>query len=178
MSFQLHKGEILGFGGLSECGMHEVGKAIFGAAYGRGGTVALADGTKIKSIPKAIRSSIAYASKDRDNESVVLGDTIRDNVCLLSLDDLANHGILSSKKMDAFAVKYAERMSVKMTGVRSSLLAPICWRSDPLSRRTDPALRCILWASETGSPRPAWCLRGRRERASSSLWLTWADGCG
>src|SRR5690606_9037955 len=27
VSFKLHKGEILGFGGLSDCGMHELGKA-------------------------------------------------------------------------------------------------------------------------------------------------------
>lgn len=33
LSFDLHYGEILGIGGLSECGMHEVGKAIFGASY-------------------------------------------------------------------------------------------------------------------------------------------------
>ncbi len=32
ISFDLHKGEILGFGGLSESGMHEIGKAIFGAS--------------------------------------------------------------------------------------------------------------------------------------------------
>ena len=30
VSFDLHKGEILGFGGLSESGMHEIGKAVFG----------------------------------------------------------------------------------------------------------------------------------------------------
>lgn len=117
VSFLLHKGEILGFGGLSECGMHEVGKAIFGAAYNRTGTVSLSDGTKITSIPQAIRRSIAYASKDRDNESVVLGDTIKDNVCLPALDDLASHGLLSSKKLARFADENAKRMSVKMTGI-------------------------------------------------------------
>ena len=37
ISFDLHKGEMLGFGGLSESGMHEVGKAIFGASYDREG---------------------------------------------------------------------------------------------------------------------------------------------
>ena len=37
VSFDLHKGEILGFGGLSESGMHEIGKAIFGASYDREG---------------------------------------------------------------------------------------------------------------------------------------------
>ena len=72
VSFDLHKGEILGFGGLSESGMHEIGKAIFGASYDRTGTVELADGTQINDIPGAIKHSIAYTSKDRDNESVVL----------------------------------------------------------------------------------------------------------
>ena len=32
INLDLHKGEILGIGGLSECGMHEIGKAIFGAS--------------------------------------------------------------------------------------------------------------------------------------------------
>lgn len=117
VSFDLHKGEILGFGGLSECGMHELGKAIFGAAYDRTGDVTMADGTKIKSIPQAIRHSIAYASKDRDNESVVISDSIKDNVCLPSLDDLSKHGILPLKKLDAFAEENSRRMSVKMTGI-------------------------------------------------------------
>ena len=67
ISFDLHKGEMLGFGGLSESGMHEVGKAIFGASYDREGTVTLADGTQINDIPTAIKHSIAYTSKDRDN---------------------------------------------------------------------------------------------------------------
>ena len=51
--------------------MHEIGKAIFGASYDRTGTVELADGTQINDIPTAIKHSIAYTSKDRDNESVV-----------------------------------------------------------------------------------------------------------
>lgn len=117
ISFELHKGEILGFGGLSECGMHEVGKAIFGASFDRAGTVALANGTKIDSIPCAIKHSIAYASKDRDNESLVLFDSIRDNIVLPSINDLAEKNILKKKKLDKFANEYAKMISVKMTGV-------------------------------------------------------------
>ena len=85
LNLDLHKGEILGIGGLSECGMHEVGKALFGASYFRQGSVTLGDGTPINSIPDAIKHSIAYASKDRDNESLVINDTIGDNICLPSL---------------------------------------------------------------------------------------------
>ena len=117
VTFDLHKGEILGFGGLSECGMHEVGKAIFSASWDRSGSVTLADGTQINDIPTAIKHSIAYASKDRDNESIILNESIRNNVILPSIDDLANHGILSGKKLTAFADKYAKDMQTKMQNV-------------------------------------------------------------
>lgn len=86
VSFDLHKGEILGFGGLSESGMHEIGKAVFGASFDRQGTVTLGDGTQINDIPTAIKHSLAYTSKDRDNESIVMNQSIGDNICLPSLD--------------------------------------------------------------------------------------------
>lgn len=117
ISFQLHKGEILGIGGLSECGMHEVGKVVFGASYDRTGEVTLSNGTHINSIPSAIRHRIAYSSKDRDNESLVLNDSISDNICLPSMDSLKVKGILFNKKLTRFAEKYAELISVKMVNV-------------------------------------------------------------
>lgn len=115
VTFDLHKGEILGFGGLSESGMHEIGKAIFGASFDRTGQVALSDGTQINSIPTAIAHSMAYTSKDRDNESVVMNQSIGDNICLPSLKDLTAAGpFLSGRKMKDFANKHAAEMSVKM----------------------------------------------------------------
>ena len=116
VSFDLHKGEILGFGGLSESGMHEIGKAIFGASYDREGEVVLANGTHINDIPTAIANSIAYTSKDRDNESVVLNQSIEDNIALPSLDNLTigKTKLLSFSKIKEFAKKFAKEMSVKM----------------------------------------------------------------
>lgn len=38
VSFDLHKGEILGLADWFESGMHEIGKAIFGASYDRTGS--------------------------------------------------------------------------------------------------------------------------------------------
>ena len=116
VSFDLHRGEILGFGGLSESGMHEIGKAIFGASYDREGQVVLADGTELNDIPTAIKHSVAYTSKDRDNESIVLNQSIRDNIVLPSLDDLTvgKTKFLSWSKIKKFAGEFAKEMSVKM----------------------------------------------------------------
>ena len=78
----------------------------------------LADGTEINDIPTAIKHSIAYTSKDRDNESVVLNQSIGDNICLPSLDELAGKThMLSDKKLKEFSNKFAEQMSVKMVNV-------------------------------------------------------------
>ncbi len=116
VTFDLHKGEILGFGGLSESGMHEVGKAIFGASFDREGSVTLADGTEINDIPTAIKHSIAYTSKDRDNESVVMNQSIGDNIVLPSLDKLGKGALKlqSGKKLKEFSDQYAKELSVKM----------------------------------------------------------------
>ncbi len=117
ISFDLHRGEILGFGGLSECGMHEVGKAIFAASWDRTGRVTLADGTEINSISTAIKHSIAYASKDRDNESIIVNESIRNNIVLPSIDDLSGHGLLNGKKLTKFSETHAENMQTKMQNV-------------------------------------------------------------
>ena len=78
---ELHKGEILGIGGLSECGMHTVGKALFGAEKILDGKVTVGpEKLEVKNPETAIANGMAYTSKDRDHESVCLAGTIRDNI--------------------------------------------------------------------------------------------------
>ena len=117
ISFKLHKGEILGIGGLSECGMHELGKAIFAASFDRTGKVTLANGRAISSIPAAIRHSIAYASKDaitsRWWSTTPYATT---SACPPSMIWRKNR-ILRDRKLNRFANKNAKMISVKMTGI-------------------------------------------------------------
>ncbi|MDC7227808.1 MAG: sugar ABC transporter ATP-binding protein [Spirochaetales bacterium] len=117
IDLEVCKGEILGIGGLSDCGMHDLAKALFGAAYDASGEVFIANGNKINSIPEAIKNNIAYTSKDRDNESVILNSSIKDNICLLSLEHLRNRIVVSKRKENEFAKKFSEQMSVKMQNV-------------------------------------------------------------
>ncbi|MBP5701656.1 MAG: sugar ABC transporter ATP-binding protein, partial [Lachnospiraceae bacterium] len=88
------------------------------ASFDREGSVTLADGTHINDIPTAIAHSIAYTSKDRDNESLVMNQSIRDNICLPSLRELSNKAhMLSDKKLKSFAEEFAKKMSTKMQSV-------------------------------------------------------------
>jgi ribose transport system ATP-binding protein len=80
-SLELHKGEILGIGGLSHCGMHTLGKALFGAEPVVDGKVIAAEYGLVINNPKtAVRCRMGYVSKDRDTESLSLGASIRDNI--------------------------------------------------------------------------------------------------
>ncbi len=79
VSLELHRGEILGIGGLSDCGMHRLGKALFGAEEVLDGKVRVG-GALIRSTRTAIANRMGYLSKDRDTESLWLAASILDNI--------------------------------------------------------------------------------------------------
>ena len=88
-SLKLHKGEIIGFGGLSGCGMHEIGRAAFGLEKLESGAV-IRKGHEITSPLQAIESGIGYISKNRDTEALILEGSIHDNIALPLLPELSH----------------------------------------------------------------------------------------
>lgn len=96
VSLQLHKGEILGIGGLSDSGMHDLGKALFGEARLAKGEV-LMRGKRIDNARTAVNNDIAYISKDRDRESLALDASISDNIASLGLNRNVIAGFIYSR---------------------------------------------------------------------------------
>ena len=116
-NFELHKGEILGIGGLSACGMHELGKVLFGAFKTLTGKVTK-DGVVIDNTVTAVRNGIAYVSKERDKEGIILNASIRENIVLPSLDDVAGKmGIITIKNEAKLADKESDEMRIKCRNV-------------------------------------------------------------
>ena len=99
LSLKLHKGEILGIGGLSKCGMHSLGKVMFGAEHPQGGEV-LVGGHGIKDEADSMKCGIGYVSKDRDTESLVIHAPIKDNIAAGGLDKIAKKGFLITPKAE------------------------------------------------------------------------------
>jgi ribose transport system ATP-binding protein len=111
---ELHKGEVLGVGGLSDCGMHTLGKALFGAEKVLDGEVILGDGTVINNTKTAVEHKMAYMSKDRDRESLALNATVKENI--VSIAHKANQvlgPIISFKKEAEHAQKQINDLSIK-----------------------------------------------------------------
>lgn len=115
VSLELHEGEILGIGGLTECGMHELGKAFYGAEHLLTGKITCADGTEIKNPRVAMDQGIGYVSKNRDVEALILDASIQDNIVIPSFKKLARHGLISRKSERSLAEKAIKDMSVKCT---------------------------------------------------------------
>jgi ribose transport system ATP-binding protein len=91
-NLKLHKGQIIGIGGLSGSGMHDIGRAAFGLTKVNSGSVEC-NGKIIKGCNDAIEKGIAYISKDRDKEALILQGSITDNIVLPSISDLTGPGL-------------------------------------------------------------------------------------
>ncbi len=118
VSLTVRKGEIVGIGGLSHCGMHTLGKVLFGAQKAASGKVVTGAGVAVTDEATAMKQNIGYVAKDRDVESLCLNASIRDNISVAGLDRFAvkNFLILNKKEktyvdaqIDSLSVKCADR---------------------------------------------------------------------
>jgi ribose transport system ATP-binding protein len=115
IDFELHRGEILGFGGLSNCGMHELGRVLFGIEKPITGYVRLnRQNIGVKNSTVAVNNHMAYVSKDRDKEAIILDASIKSNVVLPSLKDMiAACAFIPPKAEKAAVRKQIQGMSIK-----------------------------------------------------------------
>lgn len=117
VSIELHQGEILGIGGLSDCGMHDLGKIMFGLIAPDAGKVRMSDGAEITDAVSAVEKGIAYVSKNRDKESMMPVCSIKDNICLPSLKNLKRLGLISRKNENRLAEKWVNKLKIKTHSV-------------------------------------------------------------
>ncbi|MCM8709963.1 sugar ABC transporter ATP-binding protein [Clostridium sp. SYSU_GA19001] len=119
ISFELHKGEILGFCGLSDSGIHTIGKAVYGLTKVSKGTVNLTSmNVRIKKSSQALKYGIAYVPKDRDGEALMMNASIRENFTMPSTDEIKNRfGYLSNEKISKMAEEATKLFNVKCVGI-------------------------------------------------------------
>ena len=113
VGFDLHEGEILGFAGLMGSGRTEAMRLIFGADRADGGEVFLggsASSSRIRSPRDAVRCGIALLTEDRREQGLLLPLSVRENVTLGRLADVARPGGWISRTREASAAERLIRM--------------------------------------------------------------------
>ncbi len=118
VSFELRKGEILGFSGLMGAGRTETARALFGADPKDSGDVYI-NGKKvdIKKPQDAVRNGIGYLSEDRKRYGIVVDKTIAENSTMASLERFMKGIFIDKKKENEAAQEYVDALNTKTPGV-------------------------------------------------------------
>ncbi|TDK64190.1 xylose ABC transporter ATP-binding protein [Bacillus salipaludis] len=111
-SFNLKKGEILGFSGLMGAGRTELFISLFGGLEGKKQGQVVIDGKEvhIQKPADAIKAGLAYVSEDRKKYGLVLGMDIAKNSTLVALNKVIKLKVID----DALEIKRAEEITKKM----------------------------------------------------------------
>jgi ribose transport system ATP-binding protein len=113
ISFQLHRGEILGIAGLVGAGRTELARAIFGADERDSGRITVQGQTvDIKSPAHAIRKGIALLPEDRKRHGVLAHLSIKHNITLSALSDFTRSGVINLQQEHTHAKEYAASMRI------------------------------------------------------------------
>jgi ABC-type sugar transport system ATPase subunit len=114
ISFQLRRGEVLGFAGLVGAGRTETMRAIFGADPIISGEITI-DGKRVhfRSPKDAIAHGIALCPEDRKEQGLVLGRSIRDNVSMPVLSKVRKGPFLNTKSEEKLADAAIKTYSIK-----------------------------------------------------------------
>lgn len=118
VSFELRKGEILGFSGLMGAGRTETARALFGADPKESGDIYV-NGQKveIKTPQDAVKCGIGYLSEDRKRYGIVVGKTIAENSTMASLENFMKGAFIDKKRENQVAQEYVETLKTKTPGV-------------------------------------------------------------
>lgn len=114
VSFQLRKGEILGFSGLMGAGRTEVARLLFGADKKESGTIFVNGKEVIINSPQdAIREGIGYLSEDRKRFGCIVDMTIADNTVMTNLDHYIKGFLIDDREIVKVSDKFVDSLKTK-----------------------------------------------------------------
>jgi ribose transport system ATP-binding protein len=115
-SFDVRPGEIVGLAGLLGSGRTESVRVVFGADKAEAGAMQYAQADYVATEPvDAIRAGIGFVSEDRKVEGIVPGMSVRENLMLALMPQLARRGILDEAKSREIVDQFIRRLGIKCT---------------------------------------------------------------
>ncbi|OOF39317.1 sugar ABC transporter ATP-binding protein [Rodentibacter rarus] len=112
ISFQLNKGEILGFAGLVGAGRTELLRAIYGADGATGDIFIDNKKVDIFSPEDAVKNKIGFITEDRKSQGLILGLSIRENITLPILKRFWKKIYLDKKSERQLVEKNREQLKI------------------------------------------------------------------
>ncbi len=122
ISFEIRKGEILGFAGLMGAGRTEVARCVFGADPRTAGEIWI-HGRKvtINTAADGVRNGIGYLSEDRKQFGLLLEQDIKQNAVIAAMKDFNIGGFILDGRIRTVGEEYSRRLRVKTPSVNQLL---------------------------------------------------------
>lgn len=122
VSFDVYKGEILGFSGLMGAGRTELMETIIGYTPKKSGSIYLNDSlVNIQHPADAIKNKIYYMTEDRKEKGLFLDWSIAKNITISNLKGILQHKIISHKKEIQIAKGESKKIRVKLVSVKQAI---------------------------------------------------------
>lgn len=117
VSFEVRRGEVVGFYGLVGAGRTEIAETLFGLRDPSSGAILL-DGeeVRIQSPHDAIERGISLVPEDRKGQGLVLGMNCRDNMTLPQVNDLTAGPFVAEGSEIAIFDQYRDRLDIRTPG--------------------------------------------------------------
>jgi ribose transport system ATP-binding protein len=113
ISFDLHQGEVLGFGGLVGSGRTELVRALYGCDPFDAGTIKYLGQPYHPTVHRAIGSGIGLIPEERRLQGILATQTITRNIGITNLDLLARLGIMNGREEASYAERGIKLLNVK-----------------------------------------------------------------
>jgi len=125
ISFSVHKGEILGIGGLVGSGRTEVLESLFGASGVRLNKIHLNDTIwSFKAPGESIAAGWAMLPEDRKQKGAILDLSIKDNISLGNLDKITNRwGFINHKQEQEIVQDLVKQLQIKVNDIHQPISA-------------------------------------------------------
>ncbi len=122
ITFDIKRGEILGFAGLMGAGRTEVMRAIFGLDDIHSGEIKIhGKPVKIKSVKDSINHKVVMLSEDRRRFGILPVRSVRENISITNLKKFIHKGKLHSKIEEETVKYYCDKMKVKTPTYETSI---------------------------------------------------------
>jgi simple sugar transport system ATP-binding protein len=121
ISFELHRGEILGITGLLGSGRTELALALFGDNPPESGEILIQDKpVQISSVQDAIRLGIGYVPENRLEQGLIMEQTVGKNIVITVLRRMVRGlGLIDSNKMNGTIHKWVDELAIRVPSVDS-----------------------------------------------------------
>ncbi|MFC7440298.1 sugar ABC transporter ATP-binding protein [Laceyella putida] len=122
VSFEVRKGEIIGFAGLMGSGRTEVMESVFGITPPDSGEI-FVGGEKvvIRSPRDAIKYGMGLLTEDRKLTGLFLPLSVQDNMITVNIDEYTKSGFLKQKRIQSDCQKQAEQLAIKTPSLNQTM---------------------------------------------------------